>query len=168
MKLSQVLWPGAAELLHFCLLGRFDLCDADVACVKQCFNILIRMCVDYVKVAAVVPSSLAYGPPSLQYNQCLLQNDRHIYLPFAVFLHLLTSVDFRSFSVQSEHLNFGLPSFLLTSGFPRNTFITVLSSDILSTWPAHSGLLIVIVVALFGILYKTCRLSLFGILQPCP
>ena len=67
----------------------------------------------------------------------------------AIFLHLLTPVDFISFSVHSEHRNFGL----LAS-------FTVLSSDVLSRLPAHSSLLTFIVVTVFGFLYITCNSSL--------
>jgi hypothetical protein len=45
----------------------------------------------------------------------------HTDLPSAFILHLLTSIDFRSFSIQANHLNFGLPAFLLPSCFPSNT-----------------------------------------------
>jgi hypothetical protein len=68
----------------------------------------------------------------------------HTVLSSAFFLHLLAPIDFRSFSVQSNHLNFGLPAFLLPSGFPRNTFYTVLPSDILTRWPAHPSLLLLL------------------------
>jgi hypothetical protein len=84
-------------------------------------------------------------------------------LSSAFFLHLLTPIDFRSFSTLSNHLNFGLPAFLLPSGFPINTFFTVLSSDILTTWPAHCSLRTRIVVTIFGFLYITCNSSLVRI-----
>jgi hypothetical protein len=72
-------------------------------------------------------SSLAYGPYSL--TSASFRMTAHTDLSSALFLHLLTSVDFRSFSVESNHLNFGLPAFLLPCGFLRNTYVTVLSSD---------------------------------------
>ena len=75
----------------------------------------------------------------------------HTDLSSAFFRHLWTPFSFRSFSLQSNHLNFGLPSFLLQSGFPRNTFLTVLSSGILTRQPAHSGILIVIVSIWFSL-----------------
>jgi hypothetical protein len=65
----------------------------------------------------------------------------HTDLSSAFFLHLLTPIGFTSFSVWSNHLNFGLPAFLLPSGFLRNTLFMVLSSEILTRWPAHSGFL---------------------------
>jgi len=46
----------------------------------------------------------------------------HADLCSAFFHYLLTLIDFRSFSVQSSHLNSGLPAFLLLSEFPRDTF----------------------------------------------
>ena len=55
---------------------------------------------------------------------------------YSFSVHPVTHIDFRSFSVQSSHLKFGLPAFLLPAGFLRNTFFTVPSSDILTTWPA--------------------------------
>ena len=57
------------------------------------------------------------------------------------FLHLLTSFDFRSLSMQSNLLNFGLPAVLLSSGYLRSTFLTVLPTDILIRRPAHSNML---------------------------
>jgi hypothetical protein len=41
----------------------------------------------------------------------------HTDLSSAFFLHLLTPIDLRPFSIQSSHLNFGLPTFLLPSGY---------------------------------------------------
>ena len=64
------------------------------------------------------------GIKSLQLNQCLLQNDGPIKKSSDFSLHLLTPTDFRSFSIQSNHFNFGPPAFLHPSGFPRNTFRT--------------------------------------------
>ena len=54
----------------------------------------------------------------------------HTDLVLCFFLHLLTPIDFKSSSAQSYHLNFGLPAFLLTPGFPRNAFFKVLTLDI--------------------------------------
>ena len=82
----------------------------------------------------------------------------------AFFLHLLIHINFRSFSIQSNHLNFGLASF--PSGFPRNTFFIFLSSDILTRWPAHSNLHTFIVVTVFCFFYVTCNPSLVQILEP--
>ena len=87
------------------------------------------------------------GVRSLQCNHCLLQNDS----PYkSAFCFHPSSVDFRQFWMQSNHLNFRLPASLLPSGFPRNTVFTVMSSDILNRWPAYSSLHIVIVVTIFG------------------
>jgi len=45
---------------------------------------------------------------------------------YSVFsARLVTHIDFISLSIQSNHLNFGLPAFLLPAGFLRNTFPTV-------------------------------------------
>jgi hypothetical protein len=65
----------------------------------------------------------------------------HTDLSSAFFLHAVTPTDFRSFSMQSNHLNFGPPVFHLPSGFPRTTSFTAVASDILTSWPAHSSLL---------------------------
>jgi hypothetical protein len=54
----------------------------------------------------------------------------HADLSSACFVHPLTPIDFRLFSIQYNHLHFGLPAFLLLSGFPRNTLFTVLWSII--------------------------------------
>jgi hypothetical protein len=57
----------------------------------------------------------------------------HIDLSSASFPHVLAPNYFRSFSTQSNHHNFRFYVFILLSGFPRYTFFTVLSSDILTT-----------------------------------
>ena len=77
--------------------------------------------------SSVSPSSfseLAYGPDS-----AFFRTTAHTDLSSAFFLHLLTPIDFISFLTQFNHLHFGLPSSLLPSAFPRNTLLTVLSSD---------------------------------------
>ena len=84
-------------------------------------------------------SSLAYSPYSLSSASFRMIASTEKSSVF--FLYLMTTFDFRSLSIQSNHLNFGLPCFLLSSGFPRNTSLTVLPSDILTRWPAHSNLL---------------------------
>jgi len=68
-------------------------------------------------------SSLAYGtygltPPPLEWYP--IQT-------FCFPLHLLTLINFRFWS----------SCFILLPGFPRNTFFTVLSSHIITKWPAH-------------------------------
>jgi hypothetical protein len=87
-------------------------------------------------------------------------------MSFVFFLHLLIPINFRSFSIQSNHLNFGLAALIFPSGFPRNTFFMVLSSSVLTRWPAHSNLHTFIVVTLFCFFYVTCNSSLVQILQP--
>ena len=76
----------------------------------------------------------------IRVNQCLLQNDSPYRSASAFFLHPLTPIDFASFSRQFTHFNFGLPAFLLLYGFSRNTFFTVLSSNILTRWRVGSSL----------------------------
>ena len=72
----------------------------------------------------------------------------------AFFPHLLTHIYFRPFSIQSMHLNFGLPVFFLPSGLSIHTLFTVLSSGILTIWPANSSRLPFMVVTIFGFAYK--------------
>jgi hypothetical protein len=74
----------------------------------------------------------------------------------AFFFHLLAPISVSSFSIQSSHLNSGIPAFLLPSGFPRNTVFTVLSLDVLTRLPAPSSLLTFIVVTIFVKLFY-CR-----------
>ena len=81
--------------------------------------------------SSVSPSSfseLAYCPGSASFR-----TTAHTDLSSAFFLHLLTPIDFISFLTQFNHLNFGLPSSLLPSAFPRNPLLTVLSSDALTS-----------------------------------
>jgi len=111
---------------------------------------------------AISSSLLAYCPSSL--TSASFRMIAHICMSCAFFHYLLTPIHFRLFSLQSNCHNFGLLAFLLLSGFPRITFFTVLSSDILSRWPANSSLLIFIVITIFGCLYITHSLSLFQIL----
>jgi hypothetical protein len=69
----------------------------------------------------------------LLFNLCRLQDESPYKFFFCFFNHLLTPIDFRSFSKQSNHLNFGPPVFLFPSHFPRTTFLTaVAASDILN------------------------------------
>jgi hypothetical protein len=60
------------------------------------------------------------GPYSL--TSVSFRMTAHTDLSSVFFLHLLLPIGFISFSVKSNHLNFGLPAFLLPSGFSRNTF----------------------------------------------
>jgi hypothetical protein len=55
-------------------------------------------------------SSLAYGPYSLA--SAFSRMIAHMDLSSAFFLHILTPTNFRSHSVQSSYLHFGLPTFL--------------------------------------------------------
>ena len=86
---------------------------------------------------------------SLHFNLCILQTDGP-FRPSPAFF--LPSLDTRriqnnlSLSLQYSHLLFGLPTFLLQSGFPRSFFFTVPSSDSLTKRPAHSSLPTIIVV----------------------
>jgi hypothetical protein len=66
---------------------------------------LLHTHLHYISSSALSSPSLAYSPYS--------------------FLHLLTPIDFWSFSIQSNHFNFGPPAFPFTSGFPRSTSFTV-------------------------------------------
>jgi hypothetical protein len=79
----------------------------------------------------------------------------HADLFSAFFLHLLTPISFRPFSIQSNHLQFGLPAFFLSFSFPRNNFFIVLSSDALTRWPAHSSLLTFIVLQFLATNYHS-------------
>jgi hypothetical protein len=106
---------------------------------------------------------LAYGPYSL--TSASFRMIAHRYLCSAFFLHLLTPIGFKLFSKESNQIKFGLPAFILPSGFPRYTFYTDLSSDILTRWPAPSILFAVIVDTIFGFLYVTCNSPLVRILQ---
>jgi hypothetical protein len=80
-------------------------------------------------------SELAYGPCRASFRKTV-----HTDVSSAFFLHLLTPINFISFLTQYDHPNFGLPASLLPFGFPRNNFLTVLSSDALTTRILkHSG-----------------------------
>ena len=100
-----------------------------------------RPCVWYSKQAVRIPNVLSVvsvlvffsGMRSLQFNQCMVVRTD---LSSDFFLRLLTPIDFRWFSVRSNHLNFRLPAFLLPSGFPRSTLLMVPPSY---TWSAPSG-----------------------------
>jgi hypothetical protein len=106
------------------------------------------------------------GIRSFWFNQCLHQNDS----PYkSVFLHLLILIDIRLFSVQCNHLYFGLPASLLPSAFSRNTFLAVLSLDVLTLWPAQSGLLTLLLLWQCLVFVHTCiawNSSLVRIIHP--
>jgi hypothetical protein len=73
----------------------------------------------------------------------------HTDLSSAFFLHLLAPIYFRSCSIQSNHLNFGLPAFLLPSGFPRITSFTVHQTFLLDDQPILVFLLLLLLQYLF-------------------
>jgi hypothetical protein len=66
-------------------------------------------------------SSLSYGPYNL--TNASFRMIAHTDLSFAFFLHLLTPIYFRSFPIQSNHLNVGVPALPPPSGFPTNSFL---------------------------------------------
>jgi hypothetical protein len=102
-------------------------------------------------VKVKISSSLAYISYSL--TTASFKMIAHSSRPSALFLHLLTPNVFRSSSTQSNHLNLGLPGFLHSPGFPGNTLFTILSSSILTTWPAHSNCLTFMDVTISALLY---------------
>jgi hypothetical protein len=88
----------------------------------------------------------------------------HTDLSLAFFLNLCTLVSFRSFSLQSYHLNL---VFLFSSSiwFPQKYFLygPIIRHSYQMTSPFLS--LTFIVVTVFGFLYITCNSSLVQILQ---
>ena len=98
----------------------------------------------------------------LQFNQCLLpDNGPFRRLLFSSFISRHPSIsDHSQYSL--NYLNFGLPA----SGFPINTFLTILSSDIRTRWAANYSIVTFTVVTVFCLLYITCNSSLDQILQP--
>jgi hypothetical protein len=62
---------------------------------------------------------------SLKFNQRLNQNDSTCSSVFYIFLYLLTPINFRLSSIQSNFLNFDPTDFHFPSGFPRNTFYAI-------------------------------------------
>ena len=102
---------------------------------------------------------------TLQFNMASFKTVVHRDLSSAYFPYLLAPIDSRSFSIQPQHLKFDFHYFILPSGFPRNTFFTLPSSDILITWPARYSLLTFTIVKTFGFLHKTCNSSSVRILQ---
>jgi hypothetical protein len=82
-------------------------------------------------------SSFLYGPYSL--TNISFRMIAPTDLSCAFFVHLLLPIHFKSFSIQLNHLSFDLPALLLPSDFPRNTFFTDPSSEVLKRWPADSS-----------------------------
>jgi hypothetical protein len=75
--------------------------------------------IPFLAESNAISPSLANGPYSL--TSASFRTTAHTNLSSAFFLHLLAPIDFRTFSIQSNHINSGLPAFLLQSGFRRNT-----------------------------------------------
>jgi hypothetical protein len=73
------------------------------------------------------------GIVTLQFKMASIRILVHRGLSCAYFPHLLAPIDSIQLSIQSKHLNFLLHDLILLFGSPRNTFFTVLSSDILIT-----------------------------------
>jgi hypothetical protein len=141
-------------------------------CLFACLTLQMKALCFFETLGATDPTTrritlLPHRHTIIIVNQCLLQNDSP-YTSSDFFPHLLILIHFRSFSIQSNHLNLGLPDFLCPSAFPRNTFLMVLSTDILTTWPAQPTVVVLnsIVVTVFSFVYITCDSSLVWILQP--
>ena len=73
----------------------------------------------------------------------------------------------RSVPILSAHLRLGLPSGLLTFGFPTKILYTPLSSPIRATCPAHLILLHFITRTILGEEYKSFSSSLCNLLHSC-
>jgi hypothetical protein len=66
----------------------------------------------------------------------------------------------------SIHLHLGLLRGLFPSGFPTNNIYTLLFSPIRATCLAHFILLDLIILIIFGEVYKSCSYSLYNFLHP--
>jgi hypothetical protein len=105
--------PGEVRTIYFGLKRQTNLVDAQDSEHKT------AACKPSSSSSSPSSSSLPYGPYS--FNQCLLQREARTELHSVSFLPL-TPIAFRSLSIQSNHHNFGLPTLLPPSAFPRNTF----------------------------------------------
>ena len=74
-------------------------------------------------------------------------------------------ISWRSILILPTHLNLGLLSGLLTSGFPNKTLYTPLSSSTRATCPAHPILLDFITRTILGEEYKSFSSSLCNLLH---
>ena len=152
--LIKILSPEIATSINIHVpfsLSRFIMC-------RLLLGIVLSVCTYYYYYYYL--TSGPYSSTSVSFGMTA-----HTNMPSAFFLHFLTPTDFISFSVQSSHLNFGLPAFALVSGFSWNTFCMVLWSDILTKTPAHSSPLTFVVVTIFGFIHISCNLLLARILQ---
>jgi len=128
------------------ILRQMSHSEGSLYCVR-CLNFLFPLTIRnlFSEKRNTVSSSCNSSPFSAHGPYCLtsvaFRMTAHTDLSSAFFLRPLTTIDFRSFSTQSNHLNFGPPVFHLPSGFPRTTFFTAIASDILTSWPAHCSLL---------------------------
>ena len=89
----------------------------------------------------------------------------HRSLSPAFFRHPFTSRVLISFNTESGHLNLGLLFFLLPSGWEKVICMQGTLSSILATGPNHFNVAILIILTMFGSLYKLHSSSLCFTLQ---